>query len=82
MRAGAGVVVSSGWRVVGFYPQMTQIYADKGTSAGWLLCSSVTSVDNNGLGWIGSWFLVSREGAKARRFRQENFFVLFVHFCG
>ena len=32
-----------------FYPQMTQIYTDKHTPADWHLCSSVTSVDNNGL---------------------------------
>jgi len=31
-----------------FYPQITQMDTDKGTSAGWNLWLSVTSVDNNG----------------------------------
>ena len=31
-----------------FYPQITQMDTDKGTSAGWNLWSFVTSVDDNG----------------------------------
>ena len=42
---GGDWVVSCEGVVFVFYPQITQIYTDKGTSAGWHLWSSVESVD-------------------------------------
>jgi len=40
-----------------FYPQITQIYTDKGTSADWHLCSSVASVDKFCLDSVVSWLV-------------------------
>ena len=45
-----------------FYPQITQMDTDKGTSAGWNLCESVESVDDNGLWFVGCGLVFGRVG--------------------